>query len=104
MEILAYADRAVDLVNTYVPGAERDRLSSGQDVRSLLPATWTVSGAAAEEGLRELRAVRPRLRRIFEQAAAGRERGAVQGVNRLLGDFPVSLSIDDHDAGGWHLH
>lgn len=103
MEILAYADRAVDLVNTDV-SSDRDRLQSEQDVRSLLPATWAVSTAAAEEGLRVLLAVRPRLRRIFEQAAAGRGRSAVQGVNRLLGDFPASLSINAHDADGWHMH
>ncbi|NUP48392.1 MAG: CGNR zinc finger domain-containing protein [Catenulispora sp.] len=104
MEILAYADRAVDLVNTDLPGAAGDRLRSEQDLRRLLPPGWTVSRAAAEDGLRELRAVRPRLRRIFEQAAAGNSRTAVLGVNKLLGDFPASLSISDHDDDGWHMH
>ncbi|GAA2063889.1 CGNR zinc finger domain-containing protein [Catenulispora yoronensis] len=104
MEILAYAERAVDLVNTEIPGADQDSLRSEQDLRRLLPATWTVSHKAAEDGLRELRAVRPRLRRIFEQAAAGHGRSAVQAVNKLLVDFPASLSISDHDDDGWHMH
>ncbi|WP_344660233.1 CGNR zinc finger domain-containing protein [Catenulispora subtropica] len=104
MEILAYADRAVELVNTDVPGADRDYLSSEQDVRRLLPAAWTITRQAAEDGLRELREVRPRLRRVFEQAAAGNGRSAVQAVNKLLGDFPASLSISDHDDDGWHMH
>ncbi|NUR57707.1 MAG: CGNR zinc finger domain-containing protein [Catenulispora sp.] len=104
MEILAYADRAVDLVNTDLPGTGDDRLCSEQDVLRLLPSTWTISRAAAESGLRELRAVRPRLRHVFEQAAAGQERDAVLAVNRLLGDFPASLSISDHDDDGWHMH
>jgi predicted RNA-binding Zn ribbon-like protein len=104
MDILAYADRAVDLVNTDVSGAGGDLLRSEHDVRRLLPVSWSLSRAAAEDGLRELRAVRPRLRRIFEQAASGQGRDAVLAVNKLLGDFPVSLSISDHDDDGWHLH
>ena len=104
MEILAYADRAVELVNTDLPGSAGDRLRCEQDVRRLLPDGWAVSRAAAEEGLRVLRAVRPRLRLIFEHAAAGQGRNAVQGVNKLLSDYPASLSISDHDDDGWHLH
>lgn len=104
MDLLAYADRAVDLVNTDIAGADRDCLCSEDDVRRLLPATWTVSGTAARDGLRELREARPRLRRVFERAAAGHGESAVQTVNKLLSDFPVSMSISDHDDDGLHLH
>ena len=105
MDLLTYADRAVALVNTAEPGTGRpDRLATGEDVLDLLPAAWTVSSTAATSGLPELRGARPRLRRVFDEAAAGRGRRAVQVLNRMLSDFPVSVSISDHATNGWHMH
>jgi predicted RNA-binding Zn ribbon-like protein len=104
MKLLAYADRAVALVNTDDHGAEGDCLRSGDDVCRLFPAGWHVSHTAAEAGLDELREARPRLRRVFELAASGRVERATETLNKLLSDFPVSASISDHAAGRWHLH
>ena len=55
MKLLAYADRAVALVNTDDRGTGRDRLQCRDDVRRLLPAGWQVSATAAEAVLDELR-------------------------------------------------
>lgn len=104
MKLLAYADRAVALVNTDDLGTGHDRLQCGDDVCRLLPDGWDVSTAAAEAGLDELREARPRLRRVFELAATGRVERATEAMNKLLCDFPVSASISDHTRGDWHLH
>lgn len=104
MELIAYAERAVALVNTYDPGAGRDRLESEEDVLQLFPRTWTVTRTAAHGSLPELLEARPRLRQVFELAAAGHPRRAVQTLNRLLSDFPVSMSISGHDTQDWHMH
>jgi predicted RNA-binding Zn ribbon-like protein len=104
MKLLAYADRAVELVNTDDHGAGLDRLQSCDDVCRLMPQGWHVSRTAAEAGLDELREARPRLRRVFELAATGRVERATDALNKLLCDFPVSATISDHMNGDWHLH
>jgi predicted RNA-binding Zn ribbon-like protein len=104
MKLLAYADRAVALVNTDDHGTGQDLLRCGDDVCRLLPDGWDVSTTAAEAGLDELREARPRLRRVFELAATGRVERATEAINKLLCDFPVSASISDHVNGDWHLH
>src|SRR5882762_3420347 len=104
MKLLAYADRAVALVNTDDHGTGQDRLQCGDDVCRLLPDGWHVSHTAAAAGLDELREARPRLRRVFELAATGRIERATDALNRLLCDFPVSATISDHTNGDWHLH
>ncbi|MEZ0111157.1 putative RNA-binding Zn ribbon-like protein [Catenulispora sp. EB89] len=104
MEPMAYAERAVTLVNTYDPSTGTDRLVSEDDVLRLFPATWTASRTAARDGLQGLLEARPRLRHVFEQASTGHPRRAVQALNRLLSDFPVSMSISGHDTEDWHMH
>jgi predicted RNA-binding Zn ribbon-like protein len=105
MDLLTYADRAVELINTAERGTGRpDRLATDEDVLELLPPGWAVTPAAAHAGLEELRDARPRLRRVFDEAASGRETRAIQALNRLLGDFPAAMSISDHSTSGWHLH
>jgi predicted RNA-binding Zn ribbon-like protein len=106
MDMLTYADRAVELVNTAEGATGRpDRLATDDDVLDLLPQAWAVTPAAAHSGLEELREARPRLRRVFDEAASGRETRAIQALNRLLGDFPAAMSISDHSTtDGWHLH
>lgn len=106
MELLTYADQAVELVNMAERGTGRpDRLATDEDVLELLPAGWQVTPAAARSGLEELRDARPRLRRVFDEAASGHDTRAIQTLNRLLYDFPAALSISDHaTGGGWHLH
>lgn len=104
MKLLAYADRAVALVNTHDQGTGHDRLQCGDDVYRLLPDGWHVTNTTAEASLHELRKARPRLRRVFELAATGHTERATDAVNKLLRDFPVSATISDHADGAWHLH
>ncbi|MBS2534088.1 CGNR zinc finger domain-containing protein [Catenulispora sp. NF23] len=104
MELIAYAERAVALVNTHDPAAGSDRLASEDDVLDLLPPSWTVTRTAARDALADLLAARPRLRQVFEQAAVGHHRRAVHALNTLLSDFPVSLSISGHELQDWHMH
>ena len=104
MKLLAYADRAVALVNTHDHGTGQDRLQCGDDVCRLLPQGWQVPRRVAEASLDELRQARPRLRRVFELAACGQAERATETLNKLLCDFPVSATISDHADGDWHLH
>jgi len=65
---------------------------------------------ADESDLPRLRTVRLRLRAVFESAAEGDETRAVNLLNELLTEYPISPIVSGHgllDASGrpqWHLH
>ncbi|MGK4582940.1 CGNR zinc finger domain-containing protein [Kitasatospora sp. HPMI-4] len=110
MELASYADYAVRLVNSEEPGRGTDTLTSVDAVRALFGTPSRASALADESDLPRLRAVRVRLRGVFESAAEGDQVRAVDLLNSLLVEYPVSPLISGHDDLNpdgrplWHLH
>jgi predicted RNA-binding Zn ribbon-like protein len=92
---------AVNLVNSLGSTSGYENLRSAGDVRELLDAQGLEGyGPVAESDVEPLRAVRPRLRAIFE---APDERVAAARTNELLARSGAAPQMTDHD-GKWHLH
>lgn len=111
MELAYYSDYAVRLVNSEEPKRGTDALTSVEAVRELFGAGSQAAGRAGDADVTRLRAVRIRLRGIFEAADEGDEVRAVDLLNALMLEFPVSPQISGHDylddATGrpdWHMH
>lgn len=111
MELAYYSDYAVRLVNTEEPRRGTDALTSVEAVRELFGAGSQAAARVADADVARLRAVRTRLRGVFEAADEGDEIRAVDLLNALMLEFPVSPQISGHDipddATGhpdWHMH
>ncbi|WP_034089919.1 CGNR zinc finger domain-containing protein [Streptacidiphilus albus] len=110
MELASYADMAVRLVNTEQPDRHQDTLTSVEALRALFGQGSRGLRLADESDLPRLRSVRLRLRAVFESAAEGDESRAVNLLNELLTEYPVSPLVsghgmlDEHGHTQWHLH
>ncbi|MER7984491.1 CGNR zinc finger domain-containing protein [Streptomyces noursei] len=122
MELAYYSDYAVRLVNTEQPERGGDSLTSVEAVRELFGVAQQAARRATESDVTRLRTVRSRLRAVFEAADRGDEVLAVDLLNALMMEFPVSPQISGHefrDDGGssrsggaesgggrpkWHMH
>ncbi|MGP3982739.1 CGNR zinc finger domain-containing protein [Streptomyces sp. KR80] len=110
MELAHYSDYAVRLVNTEDPARGKDELTSVEAVRALFSNASQVARRATDADVTRLRAVRTRLRAVFEAADERDEVRAVDLLNALLMEFPVSPQVAGHeyrDEDGrpkWHLH
>jgi predicted RNA-binding Zn ribbon-like protein len=104
VELEAYAELAVRLVNTEEPVRGVDTLTDVAAVRALFEQKGRGARLADESDLPRLRQVRTRLRAVFESAAEGDERRSVDLLNELLGDYPVSPVVTGHGGAAWHLH
>lgn len=111
MELAYYSDFAVRLVNSEEPQRGTDALTSLDAVRELFGAGSQAAARAVDADLSRLRAVRTRLRGVFEAADEEDDIRAVDLLNALMLEFPVSPQISGHDnlddATGrpdWHMH
>jgi len=111
VELAYYSDYAVRLVNSEEPGRGTDALTSVEAIKELFGAGGQPSVRVVEADLARLRAVRVRLRGIFEAADEGDEARAVDLLNALMLEFPVSPQISGHQhvdrvtgRPDWHLH
>jgi predicted RNA-binding Zn ribbon-like protein len=110
VELAYYSDYAVRLVNSEEPARGKDELTSVDAVRDLFGVQRSAARRATDADVTRLRAVRGRLRSVFEAAASGDETLAVDLLNSLLLEFPVSPQISGHDHRDedgrplWHLH
>lgn len=110
MELASYADLAVRLVNTEEPDRHTDGLTTVEAVRRLFGSGSRGLKLADEGDLPRLRSVRIRLRAVFESAAEGDETRAVNLLNELLTEYPVSPLVsghgllDDRGRPQWHMH
>jgi predicted RNA-binding Zn ribbon-like protein len=110
VELAYYADYAVRLVNTEEPARNKDALTSVEAVRDLFGPNQQAARRATDADVTRFRSVRTRLRAIFEAADSGDETLAVDLLNSLLLEFPVSPQISGHqtrkDDGrpDWHMH
>ncbi|MFF2013705.1 CGNR zinc finger domain-containing protein [Streptomyces sp. NPDC058195] len=110
MELAYYSDYAVRLVNTEEPTRNKDSLTSVEAVRELFGPNQQAARRATDADVTRFRSVRARLRSVFEAADGGDETLAVDLLNSLMLEFPVSPQISGHetrDADGtpdWHMH
>ncbi|GLF94596.1 CGNR zinc finger domain-containing protein [Streptomyces yaizuensis] len=110
MELVYYSDYAVRLVNTEEPARNKDSLTSVDAVRGLFGPSMQAARRATDADVTRFRAVRGRLRAVFAAADSGDEEGAVDLLNSLLLEFPVSPQISGHDQRDedgrpdWHMH
>jgi predicted RNA-binding Zn ribbon-like protein len=110
VDLAYYSDYAVRLVNSEEPDRGEDKLTSVEAVRALFGPARQAAGRAAESDVVRFRAVRTRLRGVFEAASEGDEVRAVNLLNALLLEFPVSPQISGHEHSSpsgrpdWHIH
>ncbi|MDI3385947.1 CGNR zinc finger domain-containing protein [Streptomyces sp. B-S-A8] len=110
MELAYYSDYAVRLVNSEEPARNTDSLTSVDAVRELFGPGSTAARRATDADVTRFRSVRARLRAVFEAADRGEETLAVDLLNSLLLEFPVSPQISGHDHRDedyrplWHMH
>lgn len=110
MELASYSDYAVRLVNTEEPARGTDTLTSVEDVRALFGESTQLARRATEADITRFRSVRARLRAVFTAADTGEPTQAVDLLNSLLLEFPVSPQISGHDflddegRPDWHMH
>ncbi len=110
MELAYYSDYAVRLVNTERPDHGEDTLTSVEAVRELFGVNRQAARRASDADVTRLRAVRTRLRAVFEAAAEHDEVRAVDLLNALMLEYPVSPQIsghgdlDDQGRPKWHMH
>ncbi|MDV9189042.1 CGNR zinc finger domain-containing protein [Streptomyces sp. SR27] len=110
MELAYYSDYAVRLVNTEEPARNKDALTSVEVIRELFGPATQMARRATDSDVTRFRAVRTRLRAIFTAADEGDHTGAVDLLNSLLLEFPVSPQISGHDTldedgrPRWHMH
>ncbi|MFE5485564.1 CGNR zinc finger domain-containing protein [Streptomyces sp. NPDC056527] len=110
MELAYYSDYAVRLVNTEEPARNKDSLTSVEAVRELFGAASQMARRATDADVTRFRSVRARLRAVFTAADEGDHTQAVDLLNSLLLEFPVSPQISGHDYlddeghPRWHMH
>jgi predicted RNA-binding Zn ribbon-like protein len=98
-------EAAAALVNTMpgsVPGdSSPDTLTTVEQLESLYATQqWTGRFDRDARELADVRALRPRLRQLWELD----ERGVVELVNALLTESRAVPQLVDHDDVGWHIH
>ncbi|MER7954030.1 CGNR zinc finger domain-containing protein [Streptomyces sp. NPDC096030] len=110
MELAYYSDYAVRLVNTEEPARSKDALTSVEAVRELFGAASQMARRVTDADVTRFRSVRARLRAVFTAADGGDHTQAVDLLNSLLLEFPVSPQISGHDYlddeghPRWHMH
>lgn len=110
MELAHYSDFAVRLVNTEEPARNKDSLTSVDAVRALFGTSVQMARRVTETDITRFRNVRGRLRAVFEAADGGDHALAVDLLNSLLMEFPVSPQVSGHETLGedgapdWHIH
>jgi predicted RNA-binding Zn ribbon-like protein len=110
VELAHYSDFAVRLVNTEEPARSKDALTSVEVLRDLFGPATQMARRVTEADLPRFRTVRARLRAVFAAADEGNHTGAVDLLNSLLLEFPVSPQISGHDTldeegrPRWHMH
>ena len=108
MDFSHYSDlpvqMAVDLVNTLDAVSDEEKLTSPDDVTEFIRSRdsgWCKPGwKAAESDLHEVRALRSRLRTVFDAAD---EEEAADAINSLLSDAVAVPRLSLHGEGP-HLH
>jgi predicted RNA-binding Zn ribbon-like protein len=106
VEFASYKDRsvaaAVDLVNTHSPFSGHEHLTGPAELAAFLDRhDMRPARPPTEKDLAEVRAIRERVRAVFE---AGDPERASTLLNRLLRDVDAHPQLAAHDGEPWHIH
>jgi predicted RNA-binding Zn ribbon-like protein len=105
VDLAAYAELAVRLVNSGVPTETgHDPLATVEAYRGLVADRPHLCGGVTPPDLEALRLLRAELRLVFEAGSAGREGEVADRLNALLSRYPVHPNIVRHDGQPWHIH
>ncbi len=104
MNLAAFADLAVRLVNSGVCDADTDPLRSSEAFREFVAGRPFLGAPVTSHDLGRLRLLRAELAAVFSEAAQGHEQSAVDRLNALLTVHPVHPVIVTHDGEPWHVH
>lgn len=104
MDLAAYADLAVRLVNAADPQGRGDGLATVDSFRVLVADRPQLAGRVTASDLEALRMLRDELRQIFTGASQGKENEAVERLNALLTRHPLHQQLTRHDGQRWHVH
>ncbi len=92
---------AAALVNSTGSSPDADTLRTTDDLERFLDDNgWFGSRAGDAEELAAVRALRPRLRTLWELE----EEALVGMVNEILAEADALPQLVDHDGLGWHIH
>lgn len=105
MDLPAYAELAVRLVNAADPGqGSGDGLATAESFRSLVTDRPGLAGRVMASDLEALRLLRDEFRLIFTAVSLGRDTEAVDRLNALLTRHPIHQQLTRHDGRRWHMH
>jgi predicted RNA-binding Zn ribbon-like protein len=105
VDLISYAELAVQLANTAVNGEEDgDDIATLDGLRALLADRYYLNARVTRSDLDAMRALRAEFRQVFAACAAGNGEEAVERLNALLIQHPVHPEITGHDGRPWHLH
>lgn len=106
MDLAAYAELAVRLVNAADSGQGRDRgaLTTVESFRALVADRPGLGARVTAADLEALRLLRDELRLIFTAVSQNRDGEAVERLNALLTRHPLHQQLTRHDGQRWHLH
>ncbi len=105
MDLGAYSEWAVQLVNTVDPARpDDDRLAELDDLRAFFADSEHFGLHLTRTDLIDLVKSRAPLRAVFTAAAGGDSPAAVNRLNHLLAEYPVRPQVSGHDGNDWHLH
>jgi predicted RNA-binding Zn ribbon-like protein len=94
---------AVDLVNTEDPVSKTDELATVDQLKDFIEEheISQVSKRPTHADLDKVRALRARLRRVFESQ---NQDTAVSILNELISETGARPELTNHDGQGWHMH
>jgi predicted RNA-binding Zn ribbon-like protein len=104
VNLAAFAELAVRLVNSGACDAQGDPLRSCEEFREFVAGHPFLAAPVTPHDLDRLGRLRAELTAAFTEAAGGRERAAVDRLNALLTVHPVHPVIVAHDGEPWHVH
>ncbi len=102
MNLAAFADLAIRLVNSAAGGS--DPLRTREGYRELMADHPSLCAEVTHHDLERLRLLREELRAVFGSAASGDDGDVATRLNALLITHPLHPVLVRHGPDGWHLH
>ncbi len=104
MNLAAFADLAVRLVNSAACDAEADPLRTCEAFRGFVADRPFLAVPVTQHDLDRLKLLRADLAAVFAHAVDGADRAAADRLNALMMIHPVHPVLAMHDGEPWHIH